>query len=80
MLLASFRPRFGVVTALACLLVVVVLLLLVVVVLLTLIYSSVESSCRPWCLLAGISSYLALACFVVRFCGSVWYLVRGIVL
>ena len=39
--------------------------------------------CRPWCralLPTGISSYLVLACSVVRLRCSVWYLVRGIVL
>lgn len=49
----------------------------------TLIYNSVESLCRPWCralLPTGISSYLVLACSVVRLRCSVWYLVRGIVL
>lgn len=53
--------------------------LLLLVVLPTLIYSSVESSCRAL-LPAGISSYLVLACSVVSFCGVLWYLVRGIVL
>ena len=36
--------------------------------------------CRQCCLLAGISSYLVLACSVVRLRCSLWYLVRGIVL